>query len=165
MGIFAGGVMLEKSGYLSVYIFSGGTVIIAALFFLQKGHEIELDTKIVTASPLCLRMVAGYKDRFNSKFVFAIDGIFLYLESYFWMISLFLIVRHELTGSYKNYKNVLFKVMDKNKIIISIGTVTADTSFWFPIGFCFAARRISCIEPVTGPGVIIFDFIHNRKRH
>nr|MDA3788604.1 hypothetical protein [Desulfobacula sp.] len=29
----------------------------------------------------------------NSKFVFAIDGIFLYLESYFWMISLFLIVR------------------------------------------------------------------------
>ncbi len=93
MGIFAGGVMLEKSGYLSVYIFSVGIVIIATLFFLQKGHGIELDTKIVTASPLCLRMVAGYKDRFNSKFVFAIDGIFLYLESYFWIISLFLIVR------------------------------------------------------------------------
>ena len=51
-------------------------------------------TRVVSARPLGLKFVPGYKDRFNSKSVFAVDGIFLYLESYFWMISLFLIVRH-----------------------------------------------------------------------
>ncbi|WP_457553866.1 hypothetical protein [Desulfobacula sp.] len=42
---------------------------------------------------MSLKMVAEYKDWFHSRVVFAIDGIFLYLESYFWVISLFLIVR------------------------------------------------------------------------
>jgi MFS family permease len=92
-GIFAGGIMLEKSGYLSVYIFSAAIVMAAALFFWQRGIELTLDTKIITARPLNLKFVTGYKDRFNSRFVFAVDGIFLYLESYFWIISLFLIVR------------------------------------------------------------------------
>jgi len=92
-GIFAGGVMLEKSGFLSVYIFSAGIVIVSAIFFVLKASEIKLDTGIVSAAPLSFRFVTGYKDRFNSRFIFAVDGIFLYLESYFWMISLFLIVR------------------------------------------------------------------------
>ena len=92
-GIFAGGIMLEKSGYLSVYLFSSGIVMAGAIFFWQKGIGIELDKGIISAAPLNLGFVVGYKDRFNSKFVFAVDGVLLYLESYFWMISLFLIVR------------------------------------------------------------------------
>ena len=92
-GIFAGGVMLEKSGFLSVYLFSAGIVMAAALFFWKRGIGIKLDTKVVSASPLNLRFVTGYKDQCNSRVVFAVDGIFLYLESYFWVISLFLIVR------------------------------------------------------------------------
>jgi hypothetical protein len=93
IGILAGGAMLEKYGFLSVYIFSSSIVMVAVLFFVQKEMVIEFDTRVVLAIPLRLRLVAGYKDLFNSKFVFAVDGIFLYLESYFWMISLFLIVR------------------------------------------------------------------------
>ncbi|MCF6247766.1 MAG: MFS transporter [Desulfobacula sp.] len=90
-GIFIGGVMLENSGYLSVYILCVFIVTPAVFFFLQRG--IELDAGVVSASPLSLKFVTGYKDRFNSRVVFAVDGIFLYLESYFWMISLFLVVR------------------------------------------------------------------------
>jgi hypothetical protein len=93
IGILAGGAMLEKYGFLSVYIFSAGIVMLSVLFFMQKKTGIKLDTSVVSARPLGLKFVAGYKDRFNSKSVFAVDGIFLYLESYFWMISLFLIVR------------------------------------------------------------------------
>jgi len=92
-GILAGGVILEKSGFLSVYIFSAGIVGMAALFFWQRGIELTLDTTVISASPLNLRSVTGYKDQFNSRVIFAVDGIFLYLESYFWVISLFLIVR------------------------------------------------------------------------
>ncbi len=93
IGILAGGAMLEKSGFLSVYIFSAGIVILSVLFFMQKKPEIKLDANVVSARPLSLNFVAGYKDLFNSKSVFAVDGVFLYLESYFWVISLFLIVR------------------------------------------------------------------------
>lgn len=93
IGILAGGAMLEKSGFLSVYIFSAGIVMLSVLFFIQKKTGINLDASVVSAPPLGLKSVAGYKDLFNSKIVFAVDGIFLYLESYFWMISLFLIVR------------------------------------------------------------------------
>lgn len=93
IGILAGGAMLEKSGFLSVYIFSAGIVMIAVLFFMQKNPGIKLNTSVVSARPVGLKFAAGYKDLFNSKTVFAVDGVFLYLESYFWMISLFLIVR------------------------------------------------------------------------
>lgn len=93
IGILAGGAMLEKSGFLSVYIFFAVIVMLSVLFFMQKRPGIELDASAVSARPLGLKFVAEYKDLFNSKSVFAVDGIFLYLESYFWMISLFLIVR------------------------------------------------------------------------
>lgn len=92
-GIFAGGALLEKSGFLSVYIFSAGIVLLSAIFFVLKTGKIKLDTVILSAAPLSIRFVTGFKDRFNSRLIFAVDGIFLYLESYFWMISLFLIVK------------------------------------------------------------------------
>jgi len=92
-GIFAGGILLEESGYLPVYLFSAGIVMLSALFFRQRGLGIELDHRVVSAEPLGIGWVARYKDRFNSRAVFAVDGVFLYLESYFWVISLFLIVQ------------------------------------------------------------------------
>ncbi len=92
-GIFAGGAMLEKSGFLSLYIFCAFIVMAAAIFFGQKAGGMKLDSRVAAAPPLGLKSIARYKDRFNSRLIFAIDGIFLYLESYFWMISLFLIVK------------------------------------------------------------------------
>jgi len=121
IGIFAGGLLLERAGLLSVYIFSAGIVMVAVVYFLKKGKEAKLDAGIISASPLGLGFVAGFKDRFNSRVVFAIDGLFLYLESYFWMISLFLIVRQSYwkLGLLVIFLMVLFGgifVMIKNKI-------------------------------------------------
>ncbi len=92
-GILTGGVILEKSGYLPVYILSAVIVILVSFIFFQPKMKMVLDKEIVSAGPMSLKMVAEYKDWFHSRVVFAIDGIFLYLESYFWVISLFLIVR------------------------------------------------------------------------
>lgn len=93
LGIFVGGVLLESTNYLILYIFSASIVVAVAFYFLYRGVGMELNSKIVTASPLNVRSIVKYSDRFNSRSIFAIDGIFLYLESYFWVISLFLIVR------------------------------------------------------------------------
>jgi MFS family permease len=93
LGIFIGGVLLEKTDYLTLYLFSAGIVLAVVLYFLYKKMGVELNSKVVTASPLSPRSVVEFKDRFNSRSVFAVDGVFLFLESYFWVISLFLIVR------------------------------------------------------------------------
>ncbi len=85
--------MLEKSGYLFVYSFSGVIVLVSSVFFLRNRSNLKLNAHVLSSPALSLKWVTGYKDRFNSKSVFAVDGIFLYLESYFWIISLFLIVR------------------------------------------------------------------------
>ncbi len=92
-GIFAGGVLLDYYGYWAVFT---GTAVVAGagtLFFILQGGTYALDYRVVKAPALKLRRVAGYADPFNSRPVFAVDGVFLYLESYFWMISLFLMVR------------------------------------------------------------------------
>ncbi len=93
IGILLGGVLLEKTGYLSLYLFSASIVLVAAIFFLQKGKGIEFEKKLVSAEPLSLKTIICYRDRINSRLVFAVDGVFLYLESYFWLISLFLLVQ------------------------------------------------------------------------
>lgn len=93
LGIFVGGAMLEKTNYFILYLFSAGIVVAVVFYFFHRGSGVEFDSKVMTARPLSMRSVVKYRDRFNSRTVFAVDGIFLYLESYFWVISLFLIVR------------------------------------------------------------------------
>jgi len=40
--------------------------------------------------------VINFKDTFKSKIIFFIDGIFLFLESYFWVLSLYLLTQQNL---------------------------------------------------------------------
>ncbi len=92
MGIFIGGLLLEKTDYFTLYLVSASIVAVAALVFLQKKIRTELNKNIISSVPLPVVSLVRYRDRFNSRSVFVIDGVFLYFESYFWVISLFLIV-------------------------------------------------------------------------
>lgn len=94
LAIFCGGVVLESSGFLVLYGISAGVTLIAFLLFLGKGQPIRLKNSLANLQPLSVKQIIGFKDSRRSKWVFAVDGLFLYLESYFWVISLFLIV-HE----------------------------------------------------------------------
>ena len=71
------------------------TIVVAGVgmgVFLKYVREMQFPRALQQQKALSLRTVAGFTDRCNSRFIFAIDGIFLYLESYFWLISLFLVV-------------------------------------------------------------------------
>ncbi len=92
-GIFAGGVLLDLSGYASVFLASTAIILVSGLFFIIQGRSYSLNPAILASPPLTVNAVSSFRDTMNSKPIFAVDGIFLYLESYFWMISLFLIVR------------------------------------------------------------------------
>ena len=55
--------------------------------------ETHIDEAVTLSKPIGLPAILRFADTCRSRPIFIIDGIFLYLESYFWVISLFLIVR------------------------------------------------------------------------
>ena len=91
--IFLGGLLLESYGFLSLYLVSIAVVLVSSAFFLKTRLPVGFKNEWHKAKPLNFVKILLYKDKFQSKWVFAFDGIFLYLESYFWIITLFLIVR------------------------------------------------------------------------
>ena len=92
-GILAGGALLEKSGFLPVYLATLAVTGAAGAYVVKNRTGITLDQRILSSSPLNIKQVVTFKDKAHSRSIFAVDGLFLYLESYFWMISLFLIVQ------------------------------------------------------------------------
>ncbi|MGB3209744.1 MAG: hypothetical protein WBB19_03470 [Desulforhopalus sp.] len=91
-GVFVGSLLLENIGVGTVCLLSLVVGIAGMAVFWRYGRELQFPIAMQNQSPLSLRNVIGFSDRNNSRLVFAIDGIFLYLESYFWLITLFLVV-------------------------------------------------------------------------
>ncbi|WP_457668785.1 MFS transporter [Thiolapillus sp.] len=94
MGVLFGGLLLDKAGYLSVFLISAliGLLGLASFFLMSK--PMELPAALRADPPLGLRELLRFQDAYGSRPVFFLDGPFLFLESYFWMISLFLLA-HE----------------------------------------------------------------------
>jgi len=92
-GIFIGSLMLGNFGLIAICFLSlviacaGGLV-----FFFGCEESLEVPVALQMQQPIGLSELVSFKDRYYSRLVFAIDGVFLYLESYFWLISLFLFV-------------------------------------------------------------------------
>jgi hypothetical protein len=91
-GILIGGLLLENIGIWTVFLL---TIVVAGLgvgVFWRYVRVMQFPAAMQQQKALSLRAVASFSDRYNSRLIFAIDGVFLYLESYFWLISLFLVV-------------------------------------------------------------------------
>lgn len=92
IGIFTGSLLLENVGLWAVSVVTlclgGGGV----LLFYQRREELSFPVGLINQNPLRVSEILKFRDRYRSKIIFILDGIFLYLESYFWVISLFLIV-------------------------------------------------------------------------
>jgi len=94
VGVFTGGIILERQGFFSLYLLSIFVAFLGALslqFFLQ--HNLMLPATLINKKPYSLNKLIRFQDGLRSKLIFSLDGVFLYLESYFWLLSLFLIVQ------------------------------------------------------------------------
>jgi hypothetical protein len=91
-GIFTGSLLLEDFGLPVVCLFSLVVVILALLIFQVQKEHIVFPGFLKEEKPLGMHDIRVFRDRIYSRSIFLIDGIFLYLESYFWLVSLFLIV-------------------------------------------------------------------------
>ncbi|MBT4090378.1 MAG: hypothetical protein HOE30_17975 [Deltaproteobacteria bacterium] len=94
IGVFCGGFLLDRYSYLSIFIFSSLVAILSVASFANGQHIGQLSPSLLQIKAIRLSSIIQFKDDYRSKLVFSIDGLFLYLESFFWVITLFLIV-HE----------------------------------------------------------------------
>lgn len=92
LGIFAGGLLLEHAGIMIVCLLSAGITATGIVVFWGKRNNLPFPVSLTEQQPLGPGVIARFTDTHNSKIVFIFDGLFLYLESYFWVISLFLMV-------------------------------------------------------------------------
>lgn len=90
VGILTGGFLLEHNGMLAVLAASSIITAVTGVWFYWR-----IDTTLhgFSAAPATLSDLRNFKDNLRSRRVFLIDGLFLFLESHFWTISLFLLAR------------------------------------------------------------------------
>ncbi len=91
-GIFIGGLLLEHTGVAGIVLLSLISFA-TAIYLLQRINDLpELPSDLQQTAPWQLRELAVFSDSLRSRPIFVIDGVFLYFESYFWLISMFFLV-------------------------------------------------------------------------
>ncbi len=94
VGILAGGLLLEHHGMLAVLCVSALLSLACSLWFLKFDNQRLLEPGY---TPTTLNNIIRCSDRHNSGRIFVIDGLFLFLESHFWTLSLFILSRENFT--------------------------------------------------------------------
>ncbi|MBV1920600.1 MAG: hypothetical protein KUG73_07945 [Pseudomonadales bacterium] len=129
IGILSGGYLLETSGTLPLIILSLAISTIA-LWKLIKTENTS--TGKAEEPKLTFKHVKNFSDKKNSKVIFFLDGPFLFLESYFWVLSLYFLTQESfftlgfvivtltllLSGIFYFIKNAIDK-MDQQKIFFA----------------------------------------------
>jgi len=92
-GILLGGFLLEESGFIALYLISASIVLLSAVVFSCCLMKTDIKGVINQSKPISLLSITRFKDGCRSRSVFGIDGVLLYFESYYWLLSLFFIVR------------------------------------------------------------------------
>ncbi len=89
VGILGGGYLWEKWGASSVFLATICVVIPALAYYCRVSLPGSLT--VSSPAPITLNSIVTYRDSNHSLVIFFIDGLFLFAESYFWVITLYLI--------------------------------------------------------------------------
>ncbi|MCJ8336952.1 MAG: hypothetical protein MJK10_00625 [Pseudomonadales bacterium] len=91
IGVFIGAFLLENDNIQLLFIISLVSILLG--FLLVINIPGQLDWPFMQWPSVSLAKVATFKDAYRSKAIFALDGFFLFIESFFWLLSLFLILK------------------------------------------------------------------------
>jgi MFS family permease len=92
IGILIGGFLLEKTNF--IYLLSVSCAIALVGFFIVTRTRPLYPATLARHDSLKLREVFLFKDEEKSRVIFLVDGFFLFAESFFWVITLFMLA-HE----------------------------------------------------------------------
>ncbi len=87
IGILIGGWSLDAGGLPWLLLLSAIIGGLSSWWFLVKAS----DTSLHDANDISLFQALAYKDKHRSRPVFLVDGFFLFLESHYWTLSLFML--------------------------------------------------------------------------
>lgn len=94
IGVFCGGLLLDKYNYLSVFAVSILVAFIGSILFaINNRNLLQVSQSLLQVKTIGIPNLVKFNDAHRSKIIFTIDGLFLFLESFFWVISLFIIVK------------------------------------------------------------------------
>lgn len=92
VGILIGGFLLDRTNF--VYLLGVSATISIVGFYITTRHKPFYPTTLAKHHSLSLKQIFSFKDSDGSRLIFFVDGFFLFAESFFWLITLFLIA-HE----------------------------------------------------------------------
>jgi len=91
MGVFIGGFLLDEANLH--LLFSVSIITIIGSYITVKRIPGTLHWPFLAWPVTSVRKIIHFKDNYRSKEIFALDGFFLFIESFFWLLSLFLILK------------------------------------------------------------------------
>ncbi len=97
LGMLCGGVLLERAGLLSVLSVSILLVILGLIGLRILTIDLQQFNRSEPVTVVTIKQWFRFKDQYHSRPVFLVDGIFLFLESHFWLLSLFFIANENFT--------------------------------------------------------------------
>ena len=133
IGILAGGWLLQADSFIWLVVFCACVAVSGNTLLLSAGGEYP-DSMTSTPS-LDWNTVTRFKDEHHSRTMFLVDGGFLFLESYFWVISLFLLAHESFTrlgvvvivlalifgGLFFLLKNTIDRLGKRRMFILAVG--------------------------------------------
>ena len=95
-GILIGSFMLD-SNYIESLILLSFCASLVGFYLLNKLLS-QTDKLLNELQPnaFSLTKILTFKDNFHSKKIFMVDGLFLFLESYFWVLTLYMLTKESL---------------------------------------------------------------------
>lgn len=97
IGMLCGGFLLERAGLLTVTSVSILLVILGLIGLKMFAIDLQRFSKPKPDAAISVKQWSSFKDEYHSRPVFLADGIFLFLESHFWLLSLFFIADENFT--------------------------------------------------------------------
>ena len=95
VGILIGGLLLDRTNF--VYLLVVSAVIAVIGFVLNTRNKPQYPPTLLQHNSLSFSNIVGFRDTDNSRFIFLVDGYFLFAESFFWVITLFLLAHESFT--------------------------------------------------------------------
>lgn len=95
-GILIGSFMLDSEYIKSLILISFCTSLVG--FYCLNKLLSETDNLLSQQQPSAfpISKIFAFKDTFHSKKIFMVDGLFLFLESYFWVLTLYMLTKESL---------------------------------------------------------------------
>ncbi len=88
IGLLVGALLIESKGQMAIFALSSCLTVVAIWIFIKASTPSAVQPLLLKKS-VSISEIFSFKDKNSSMLIFIVDGVFLYLESYFWVVSLF----------------------------------------------------------------------------